>query len=328
MRRREFIALLGGAAVWPIAARAQQAGTIARIGVLTTGLEDAVSGGPGYRAFVAELERLGFAEGRNLVIEVGRTDQGADRAFADAAAMVRANVAVIVSSGADLPLEAAMGASPTVPIVMLASNYDPIARGYVASLARPGGRVTGFFYRQPELTQKRVELLAEAFPGMRRLAVLWDENSSESFAAAERTAKGLALELHSVKLERPPYNFDDAFARVAESQPQMLLVLSSRFFAPYRARIAELAIRHRLPAMFVFRAYAEAGGLMYYGVDAIPMWRRAADYVNKIVRGARPADLPVEQATTFELILNLKTAKALGIEVPTSILLRANEVIE
>ena len=174
MRRRQFITLLGGATAWLLAAGAQQqAGTIARIGVLTTGLEDAVSGGPGYRAFVAELERLGFAEGRNLVIEVGRTDKGADRAFADAAAMVRANVAVIVSSGADLPLEAAMGASPTVPIVMLASNYDPIARGYVASLARPGGRVTGFFYRQPELT---LELLAEAFPGMRRLAVLWDEN--------------------------------------------------------------------------------------------------------------------------------------------------------
>jgi hypothetical protein len=216
------------------------------IGVLTTAIEDAVSGGPGYRAFQAELERLGFAEGRNLVTEIGRTDQGADRTFADAAAMARANVAVIISSGADVPLEAALAASPTIPIVMLASNYDPIARGYVASLARPGGRVTGFFYRQPELTQKRVELLAEAFPGMRRLAVLWDENSSESFTAAEYTAKGLALDLHSVKLEHPPYDFVDAFARVAESQPQMLLVLSSRFFAPYRASVS----RHGLHFVF------------------------------------------------------------------------------
>src|SRR6516162_9965933 len=157
-RRRQFITLLGGAAAaWPLAARAQQPSTqVARIGVLNTGLDDAVSGGLGYRAFVAELQKLGFTEGRNLVIDYGRTDQGADKAYADAATMARSNVAVIVASGSELPLQAAVAASPSVPIVILANNYDPIARGYVTSLARPGGRITGIFNRQPELAQKRV----------------------------------------------------------------------------------------------------------------------------------------------------------------------------
>src|SRR5262245_44678306 len=170
-----------------------------RIGVLSTSVDDPVSGGIGYPVFVAELQKLGFTEGKNLVIDYGRTDQGAEKAFADAAAMVGANVEVILASGADLPLRAALAASRTVPIVMLASNYDPIARGYVASIARPGGNITGFFYRQTELSQKRVELLAETFPERKRLAVLWDENSSDSFAGAERTAKTLGLQLHSVK---------------------------------------------------------------------------------------------------------------------------------
>jgi putative ABC transport system substrate-binding protein len=329
MKRREFITLVGSAAaVWPLAARAQQSGPVARVGVLNTGLDDAVSGGLGYRAFIAELQKLGFTEGRNLIIHYGRTDQGADKAFADAAAMARSNVAVIVASGSELPLQAAVAASSSIPIVVLANNYDPIARGYVTGLARPGGNITGLFYRQPELAQKRVELLAEAFPGRTRLAALWDASSSETFAAAESTARALSLQLHSVKLDRPPYDFDLAFRSVSGGNPQMLLVLSSRFFAPHRSRIAELAIRHRLPTMFNFAAYAKAGGLMSYGVDPIPPWRRAASYVVKILRGARPMDLPVEQATTFELALNLKTAKALGVELPTSILLRADEVIE
>ena len=329
MRRREFITHLCGATVaWPLVARAQQPGQIARIGVLNTGLDDAVAGGLGYRAFVAELQKLGFAQGRNLIIDYGRTDQGADKAFADAAAMARSNVAVIVASGSELPLQAAVAASSSIPIVMLANNYDPIAHGYVASLSRPAGQITGLFYRQPELGQKRVELLTEAFPARTRLAVLWDVSSSETFAAAEGTAKILSLHVHSVKLERPPYDFDAAFRSVASDNPQMLLVVSSRFFATQRSRIAELAIRHRLPTMFSFGAYTKAGGLMSYGIDPVPPWRRAASYVVKILRGAKPMDLPVEQATKFELVINLKTAKALGIELPTSILLRADEVIE
>jgi putative ABC transport system substrate-binding protein len=194
MRRRAFITLLGGAAAaWPLAGRAQQPGPINRIGVLNTGVEDAVSGGLGYRAFVGELQKLGFTEGQNLIIDYGRTDQGEDKAFADAAAMARSNVAVIVASGSELPLQAAVAASSTIPVVMLANNYDPIERGYVASLARPGGRITGLFSRQPELAQKRVELLTEAFPARKRLAVLWDASSSETFAASERNGESAEL---------------------------------------------------------------------------------------------------------------------------------------
>jgi putative ABC transport system substrate-binding protein len=328
VRRREFITLGGAAAAWPIAARAQHASEIARIGVLNTGLDDAVSGGLGYRAFVAKLQKLGFAEGRNLAIDYGRTDQGPDKAFAAATAMVRSNVAVIVASGSELPLQAAVAASASIPVVMLANSFDPITRGYVASLARPGGNITGVFYRQPELAQKRVELLAEAFPARRRLAVLWDATSSETVAAAEQTARTLNLQVHSTKLERPPYDFDAAFQDMASANPQMLLVASSRFFALHGARIAELSINHRLPTMFGFSAYARSGGLMSYGIDPVPPWRRAASFVVKILRGAKPIDLPVEQTTTFELALNLKTAKALGVELPTSMLLRADEVIE
>jgi putative ABC transport system substrate-binding protein len=327
MRRREFITLGGAAVTWPLTARAQEPSQIARIGVLNTRLDDAVSGGLGYKAFIAELQKLGFAEGRNLLIHNGRTDEGADRAFDDAAEMVRSDVVVIVASGAELSLKAAKAASPTIPIVVLATNYDPIALGYVASLARPGSNVTGLFYRQPELAQKRVELLVEAFPARTRLAMLWDASSSEPSAAAERTANALNLQLHSVRLEHPPYDFESAFRDLRE-RSEMLLVLSSRFFAPHRSRIAELAIQHRLPSMFIFSAYAKVGGLMSYGVDPIPPWRRAASFVAKILRGARPPDLPVEQATTFELVVNLKTAKAIGLELPTSILLRADEVIE
>jgi len=324
VRRREFITVLGGAAAWPLAARAQQPSTqVARIGVLNTGLDDAVSGGLGYRAFVAELQKLGFTEGRNLVIDYGRTDQGADKAFADAATMARSNVAVIVASGSELPLQAAVAASPSVPIVCpdraRLRNEPGAARRSYHGIVQPAA---------PELAQKRVELLTEAFPTRTRLAVLWDASSSEAFAAAEGTAKALSLQFYSTKLQRPPYDFDATFHSMISDNPQMLLVLSSRFFAPHVSRIAELAIRNRLPAMFNFSAYTRAGGLMSYGIDPIPPWRRAASYVVKILRGAKPMDLPVEQATTFELALNLKTAKALGIELPTSILLRADEVIE
>ena len=211
---------------------------------------------------------------------------------------------------------------------MLANSFDPIARGYVASLARPGGNITGLFYRQPELAQKRVELLAEAFPARRRLAVLWDATSSETVAAAEQTARTLNLQVHSTKLERPPYDFDAAFQDMASANPQMLLVASSRFFGLHGARIAELSINHRLPTMFGFSAYARSGGLMSYGPNTIEPYRRAAEYVHRILKGEKPADLPVQAGTRYELIINLNTAKALGITIPDKLLALADEVVE
>jgi putative ABC transport system substrate-binding protein len=198
----------------------------------------------------------------------------------------------------------------------------------VKTLARPGGNITGVTFRQPELAGKQIELLREAFSGHSQIAILYDAQSADQFSVAATAAKSMQLQFHAVKLENPPYDFALAFRSVAQSGGQMVLVLSSSYFTSHRASIAALAIQHRLPTMFIFRTYVEAGGLMSYGVDYLPSFRRVAEYVAKILKGAKPADLPVEQVTTFELAVNLKTAKAIGMELPTSILLRANTVIE
>ena len=266
IERRKFIAALSGTAIaWPIAARAQQlAGRTARIGFL--GLDNPVVS-LGYPAFLDELKKSGFSQGQNLVIEAVRTDQDAQRFFAETADLVRSNVELLVVIAAEPALQAAVAASRTIPIVMWAVNFDPIARGYVKSLARPGGNITGVVSLQTELTAKQVELLTQAFPERTRLAVLWDGQSADQFAAADHQAGSLRLDVRSLKLENPPYDFDAAFRSLAEGSPQMLLVLSSQFFTFSRSHIAELAIQQRLPTMFIFKAYVQAGGLMSYGVD-------------------------------------------------------------
>ena len=269
-----------------------------------------------------------FIQGRNLTVELRPTEQDLPALSADATEMVRLKVELIFASGPEATLRAAIEAGPTIPIVMAAINYDPIARGYVKSLAEPGANVTGVFLRETELAEKQVELLTQAFPGKPRLAVLWDEFSADLRAAAERRARSLRLESNSLELKNPPYDFDAAFRTLAHASPDMLLILSSPFFSRSGGYISELAIRHRLPTMFIFRGYAEAGGLMSYGADVTAMYRQSATYVAKFLRGAKPSDLPVEQPTKFEFIVNLKTAKAMGIELPTEILLRADEVIE
>jgi putative ABC transport system substrate-binding protein len=328
MRRREFITLLSGAAAaWPLAARAQQAGKIARVGVLGPGA-DVPTSASGYKVFLSELRKLGFTEGQNLVVEFRQIDEGTPKAFAAANELAAAKVEVLVASGPEIALQAAAAVRPAVPIVMLANNYDPIARGYVASLSHPGGNVTGLMYRQPELSVKQLELLAEAFPDRTRVGALWDSLSADQFAAAERAAGSMHLSLRPFKLENPPYDFDRAFQMMVQDEVKMLVVLSSPYFTPYRAHLAELAVRHGMPSMFISRTYVEAGGLMSYGVDGDPQYRRLASYVAKILRGAAPAELPVEQVDIFEFALNLKTAKAIGVVLPTSILLRADEVIE
>jgi putative ABC transport system substrate-binding protein len=326
MKRREFIVLIGGAAAaWPLAARAQQPGRAARIGVFTGATNPVMA--KAYRAFLDELRRFGFNEGQDLIVELRPSDQDLPELSAQAAEMVASNVAVI-AVGTEPALKAVFAASRSIPIVLLANNYDPIALGYAESLARPGGNVTGIFMHQPELAEKQVELLTQTLPGKTRLAVLWDSTSADQFAAAERRARSLRLEALSLKLENPPYDFDAAFRTVVAADPHMLLVLSSVFFGRHSRDIAELAIHYRLPAMFIFKAYAQVGGLMSYGVDPVAMYRQSAVHVAKILMGAKPADLPIEQPTKFEFIVNLKTTKAIGVELPTAILLRADEVIE
>jgi putative ABC transport system substrate-binding protein len=326
MKRREFITLLGVAAAWPLAARGQQAGKVIRIGFIGASLNSSAMAAQ-YQAFLKELHELGFSEGRNIVVDYRRLDDPRGP-FAVAAELMRLQVDLIVATGPEVALQAVVGASRSIPIVILAVQYDPIERGYVSSLARPGGNITGVFYRQPELAAKQLELLTQTFPEKSRLAVLYDTNSADQLSAAEEAARSMPLELRPLKLEKPPYDFGAAFQTMAQGGAQMVLVLSSPFFVERRPEVAALAIEHRLPTMFVFKSYVEAGGLMSYGVEQLAMYRRIGLYVAKILNGTKPADLPVEQPTKFELIVNLKTAKAIGIELPTSILLRADEVIE
>jgi putative ABC transport system substrate-binding protein len=328
MRRREFITLIGSAAVaLPRAAGAQRAGEVHRIGFLGSAPDNPLFA-QNYPVFLAELRRLGFTEGENLAIQFGRIDEGPSKVFAAAAEMISSKVDVLVAFGPEIALKAAVAASQSVPIVMIAVNFDPVAGGYVSNIARPEKNITGVVYRAPELAAKQLELLVEAFPNDKPVAVLWETASAEQFEAAQRAAQSLHIELHSHKLENPPFDFDKAFRAIAQDGSRMVFVLSGPTFATQRTHIADLAMQHRLPTMFTFKYYVDAGGLMSYGIDTIPIFRRAASFVAKILRGAKPSDLPVEQPTNFEFALNLKTAKAIGVSIPTSILLRADEVIE
>jgi putative tryptophan/tyrosine transport system substrate-binding protein len=327
MKRREFITLVGGAAAaWPLAALAQQARTVVRIGVLGPSLSNPFPSTV-YQAFLAQLRELGFNEGQNLIAEYQAMDD-ARGPFVATIELMRSQPDLVVALGTEVALQAVVGASGSVPIVFIAINYDPIARGYVTSVARPGGNITGVFFRQLELAGKQVELLVQAFPDRPRMAVFFDGLSADQFSAAERTATSLNLHIQPLRLENPPYDFEAVFRNAKAGTAQVVLVLSSPFFIPHTVRIGQLAIEHRLPTMFIHKDYVRAGGLMSYGVDFVLMYRRAADYVAKILKGAKAGDLPVDQATKFETAINLKTAKAIGIELPTSILLRADEVIE
>ena len=326
--RRQFISALGGAAaVWPLAARAQQAGTIIRIGYLAPKPDAGVVAAAGFQAFREELHARGLSEGRNFSIEYKYTDDPRGVSVA-AAELMQSQPDIFVAVGPEIALQTVIAANRAVPIVMIAVNFDPIARGYVNSLSRPGGNITGVVFQQLELAQKQVETLTQAFPDRTRLVVLFDAQSADQFAAAERAAKSLKIVVQPLKLENPPYDFEAAFRKASAGSAQMALVLSSPLFAAQTSWIAELAITQRLPTMFTFKTYVEAGGLMSYGVDFPRMFGRAADDVAKIINGAKPADIPIEQADTFEFVINFKTAKALGLTIPLPLLGRADEVIE
>jgi len=328
MKRREFIALLSSAtaAGCSFAARAQQNGKITRIGFFGASLNSSGMAEQ-YATFLAKLREQGFSEGKDVIIDYKRNDDPRGP-FASAAELMRSQVDLVVATGPESVLQAVIGASRSIPVVFLAVQYDPIARGYVNSLAHPGGNVTGIFYRAPELAAKQLEILVQTFPERSRLAVLYDANSAEQFSAAEVLAKSMPLQIRPLKLEKLPYDFGAAFQTLANDGAQMVLILSSPFFVEYHKELAAEAIKHRLPTMFVFKGYVQDGGLMSYGVEQLATYRRIADFVAKILKGAKPADLPVEQPTKFEFVVNLKTAGAIGIELPTGALLRTDEVIE
>jgi putative ABC transport system substrate-binding protein len=211
---------------------------------------------------------------------------------------------------------------------MVAIDYDPLSRNYVTSLARPSGNVTGLIFQQIELAAKRIQLIKEAFPHIPAAIMFWDEASADQWQAAEKAATALGLPLFGNELREPPYNYERALAEAAPDHRRTLIVATSPFLFRDRARLAEFALHHRMVSMFVFREWVEAGGMMSYGPKLTGLVRRAAEYVDRIARGAKPADLPVELPTQFELVINLKTTKALGLDVPTTLLARADEVIE
>jgi putative ABC transport system substrate-binding protein len=325
LRRLGFTAGIALAIIaGPLLAGAQQPAKLPRIGVLYLGSP----GSSFVEAFRQGLRQLGYVEGQNLAFEVRAAEWKAERLPGLAAELVGRGVDVIFTSGPEVTLRAAKEATSTIPIVVVAVDYDPVALGYAAGLRRPSGHITGVYSQQVGLTAKRLDLLKEAVPTVTRMVVFWDTHSSDQLNTAEGAGRALGMALRPVEFRDPPYDFDRAFREVARPQARTLLVLMSpHFYVPVRA-IPDLAAQNKIPAMFGLREWAEAGGLMAYGPNLLDMFRRAATYVDKILKGAKPGDLPVEQPTRFELVINLKTAKALGLTIPQSILIRADQVIQ
>jgi putative tryptophan/tyrosine transport system substrate-binding protein len=326
MRRRDFITLLGGAAAaWPLAARAQHGGQLTTIGLLGSGTVAAQS--QWTAAFVQRMRELGWTEGRNLRIEYRWAEGHTERLPELADELVRLKVDIIVTHNTPPPL-AAKRATSVIPIVF-ATAGDPVGTGIVASLARPGGNVTGLSSQSPDAAGKRLELLRELVPGLRRLAVLTDIGNpftEREKSEVQRAARILGLELAAVEIRRAE-DIDSAFQGL-QMHVQALYVPAVPLFFANRARINSLALAVRLPTMHLVREYVEAGGLMSYGPNWPDMWRHAADLVDKILRGAKPADIPVQQPTKFDLVVNMTTAKALGLNIPDKLLALADEVIE
>ena len=325
MRRREFVTLLGGAAVaWPLTARAQQAGKLPTIGFL--GATTRLGASQWVAAFVQRLRELGWIEGRTIAIEYRWTDGHDERLAEIAAELVRLKVDVIVTSGG--AVLAAKQSTSVIPIVFALAT-DPVGLGFVASLARPGGNVTGLSSQSADTAGKRLELLREVVPGLRRLAIMANvgyPGAVLEMGEVHAAARTLGLELITLEIRRA-----DDIARAFEtlkSRAEALFVLADPLINTNQARINALAVDARLPTMSGFRDYVETGGLMSYGPNYPDLFRRAADYVDRILRGARPSDIPVAQPTKFDLVINLKTAKTLGLTISPTLLARADEVIE
>jgi putative ABC transport system substrate-binding protein len=321
MKRREFIKALGGAAAaWSHAASAQPK-TMLRIGMATIQPKEF------WAPFEARMRELGYVEGHDFIIENLRVSSPAQ--FPEAMTnLVGRRVDILMATGPEESLKAAMAATDKLPIVMIAIDYDPVTLGYVSSLARPAGNVTGIFFEQIELSAKRLQLAKEMLPDLQSAAVFWDRSSSDQLKSIMSAGHALDFPLFAAELTDQPYNYEVAWASIPPDYRGALLLTTSPIFFRDREQIARFTVRQRLPTMFVFREWVQAGGLVSYGASIQGLLRRAADYVVRLAKGARPADLPIEQPTKFELVVNLKTARAIGITLPTSILLRADELIE
>jgi putative ABC transport system substrate-binding protein len=315
-----LVALLAAA----LAAEAQPTSTVPRIGYLSV----ASAGAPGHVAIRQSFRELGYVEGQSILFEDRFAEGQSARLPALAAELARLNVDVIVAASPPA-IQAAKDATRTIPIVMITGG-DPVRSGFVVGLARPGGNITGVMLLQSELAGKQMELLKQVVPSLRNAAILWDPampTTTADLTDVRNAARSLGLRLQIVEA-RSATDYAGAFAAMAKERAAAVVVIGSPTFLADQRRIADLAAKHRLPATYSFKEQAEIGGLMSYGTSQADVVRRAASYVDKILKGAKPGDLPVEQPTTFELVINLKTAKALGLTIPQSLLLRADRVIE
>ena len=326
-RRPKLVAALALAVTFAMGgavAQAQQPRIVPRIAVLSGGTRSSAT--PGNEAFRHRLRELGYLEAQNITIEYRYADGKLDRLPNLAAELVTSKVDVIIAQ-APAAVRAAKDASSTIPIVM-AHGGDPVAQGFVASLARPGGNVTGLSNFSAELSGKRLELLKEAFPKVSRVAVIWNPAAPGpvlGFKELEIAAKALEVQIESLQV-RGPNDFEGAF-QAAKERAGSLVVIQDVVTVTYLKRIVDLAAKKRLPAIYMEKEWAEAGGLMSYGPSQTDMFRRAAVYVDKILKGAKPAELPVEQPMKFDFVINLKTAKQIGLTIPPNVLVRANRVI-
>jgi ABC-type uncharacterized transport system substrate-binding protein len=328
MRRREFIAAFGGAAAWPVVGRAQQQGRPRRIAMMLGPAEDDPEGQARVIGFRQKLQDLGWKEGQNLQIDY-RWAAGPDRSTNYAAELVRLAPEVIVANGTPA-LSAVHQATRTIPVVFVVV-VDPVGAGYVESLARPGGNITGFSTFEPEMGTKWLELLKEASPSLGRVAVIWDpgfKGFAALWRAIESASVRLGLDATSVPFHDGRDDIESAVAWVSLQPGGGLIVLPTTLNHTYRERIFSVAARYRLPAIYPFRHYATDGGLMAYGFDNTDLFRRSALYVDRILRGESPANLPVQVPTKFELIVNLRTAKSIGLTIPEAFLLRADTLID
>ena len=326
MRRRVILAACGSMVGIPGTAWTQQTGRIHRVAWVAASSDTLKE--PQALAFVQRLAELGYVEGRNLVLE--RRDLGSrlDRIPAVAAEVGKLRCDAYFGAGGEAVLSTLVQASPGIPIVFVAVDFDPVATGDVASLARPGGRVTGVTALQSTLPAKRLELLKELMPDVTRFAVFSNADTSAQLALVQGTARRMGMAAHVIDLKRPPFDYDAAFADAVKAKAEALFVLGSGLWVPGRRTIVNLALKARLPTVFHQSGWVDAGGLMSYGFNFPSMWRRGADMVASVLRGTKAGDIPMEQPTTFELVLNRKTAKSLGLKVPQPLLLRADRVIE
>ncbi len=327
--RRKLLQALGASlTMWPLVGGAQPARKVHRIGILNIGMTaDYIGPQPKnsiVNEFLRRLRELGYVYGENFVTEA-RGDEGRAERFPELAAeLVRLDVDVIVAGGIALP--ALKKATSTIPVIMAASP-DPVSQGFVRSLNHPGGNFTGMSLQSAETTGKRLELLKELVPGTAPVAVLWERNNSLNWQEAEAAAGLRGWKLLSLEI-RDAGDIERAFASATGARAGAMLVFGGGLFYPMARQIAGLAIRSRLPTMYELRPYVDAGGLLSYGADIYAIWRQAAGFVDKILKGAKPGDLPIEQPTKFELVVNMKTARALGLAIPSSLLVRADEVIQ